>query len=308
MNNVYVRGNTSIKTISLTRIFLLLPLIIYGIYKNGIFLYLNKYVNLFNMFRPLILIFIGAIIGALVNIIYEKIIKRRKEGIIETIFSSFHVEYGIILACISSVSTNAFVFTICTFFILLISKFLNNRINVMAICFIAIYLIMTIKGNYVFENSYELSKTFSLNLMDYLTGRAPGGIASTHIILLIVALCGLHITNTNKSEITLYSCLSYSIPAIIYAIIKNISILNILFLNNYMFIFAYVATDSVTSSYTNNGKIVFGILVGLLTFAFYLLNPILAPFISIAIVSLLNNLIDRKVGIFTKINSKTEGE
>lgn len=298
MNNVYVRGNTSIKTISLTRIFLLIPLIIYGVYKNGVFLYINKYVDLYTMFRPLILILIGGLIGATVNIIYEKIIKRRKDDLITTIFSSFHVEYGIILACVSSVSTNAFAFLICTFFILMISKFLNNRVNIMCICFIAIYLIMTIKGEYIYANSYELSKNFSLNLMDYLSGRAPGGIAATHIILLIVSLCGLHISNTNKSEITLYSCISYSIPAIIYAIINKTSVLNMLFLNNYMFIFTFIATDSVTSSYTTNGKKVFGILVGILTFLFYLVNPILSPFISIAIVSLLNNLIDRKVGMF----------
>lgn len=308
MNNVYVRGNTSIKSISLTRLFLLLPLIIYGVYKNGIFLYMNKYVNLFDMFRPIILILIGGLIGALVNIIYEKIIRRRKENIITTIFSSFHIEYGIILACTSSVSTNAFAFTICTFFILLISKFLNNRVNIVCISFIVIYLIMSLKGNYVFANAYELSKNFSLNLMDYLTGRAPGGIAATHVILLLVALCGLHISNTNKSEITIYACISYSIPAVLYAIISHISVLEVLFLNNYMFIFTFVATDSVTSSYTNNGKKVFGILVGLLTFGFYLVNPILAPFISIAVVSLLNNLIDRKVGMFNQNNSKLKGE
>ena len=53
MNNVYVRGNTSIKSISLTRLFLLLPLIIYGCYKNGVYLYTSNYINLFDMFRPI---------------------------------------------------------------------------------------------------------------------------------------------------------------------------------------------------------------------------------------------------------------
>ena len=287
MNNVYVRGNTSIKSISLTRLFLLLPLIIYGCYKNGVYLYTSNYINLFDMFRPIILILTGALIGASVNLIYEYIIRRRKESLISAIFSSFHVEYGIILACISSINTNLFIFVICTFFIFLI----------------AIYLISTLKEEYIFANIYELSKTFSLNFLDYLTGRAPGGIAGTHIILLFVALTGLHISNTNKSEITMYTCISYAIPAIIYGIIRNINVLDLLFLNNYMFIFTFVATDSVTSCYSNNGKKLFGILIGVLTFGFYFLNPILAPFISISVVSLLNNLIDRKVGMFLKNNS-----
>ena len=51
MNNVYVRGNTSIKSISLTRLFLLLPLIIYGCYKNGVYLYTSNYINLFDMLK-----------------------------------------------------------------------------------------------------------------------------------------------------------------------------------------------------------------------------------------------------------------
>ena len=41
--------------------------------------------------------------------------------------------------------------------------------------------------------------------------------------------------NTNKSEITMYTCISYAIPAIIYGIIRNINVLDLLFLNNYMF-------------------------------------------------------------------------
>ncbi len=308
MNNVYVRGNTSIKSISLTRLFLVIPLIIYGFYKNGVFLYMNNYIGLLEMFKPLILILIGAFLGAIVNIIYEYIIKRRKEDLINTIFSSFHVEYGVIVACISSINTNILAFTICIFFIFLISKFLNNRINIMSVTFIAIYSIITLKNPYIFENIYELSKNFSLNFMDYLTGRAAGGIASTHIFLLVVALIGLHISNTNKGEITIYTCISYALPAIIYAIIRHINVIDILFLNNYMFIFTFVATDSVTSCYTTNGKKVYGILIGVLTFGFYFINPILAPFISIIVTSLLNNLIDRKVGVFSNKTSQIKGE
>ena len=35
-NNIYIRSNKSIKTISLTKIFFLIPLMLYGLYKNGI--------------------------------------------------------------------------------------------------------------------------------------------------------------------------------------------------------------------------------------------------------------------------------
>lgn len=299
-NNVYVRNKTSIKTISLTRIAFLIPLIIYGVYKNGIYLYQHGFANILNMFKPVILILIGAFIGLIVNIFYEKIIQKNEGRMSEIIFSSFHVEYGIILACLSSINTNILVFLIATLIIFTLSKFLNNRINTIAIAFLVIYAISMFCSGYIFENGYELSKKFSLNVFDYLIGRGSGGIASTHILLLIVAIVGMYITNNNKTEITIYSIIAFSIPVFIYGIIASKDILSLLFLNNYMFIFSYVATDSVTSCYTTNGKFIYGVLIGLTTFGLAFINPIIAPFISIAIFSILNNLIDRKGNILKK--------
>lgn len=300
MNNIYVRNKTSIKTISLTRIIFLLPLIIYGVYKNGIYLYQHEFINIINMFKPLILIFIGAFIGIIVNVVYEKIIRKSEGRIDEIIFSSFHVEYGIILGCLSSINTNVLIFSLATLIVFILSKFLNNRINTIAIAFIVIYAISLMNGGYFFENSYELSKKFSLNFFDYLIGRGTGGISSTHILLLIVAIVGMHLTNNNKTEITIYSILSFIIPSLIYGIIASKDILSLIFLNNYIFIFCYVATDSVTSCYTANGKFIYGVLIGLTSFGLSLLNPIIAPFISITIFSILNNLIDRKANLLKK--------
>ena len=54
-NNVYVRSRRSIKNISIVRICLLIPLIIYGFYKNGFYLYQHQYTNILGLFKPLIL-------------------------------------------------------------------------------------------------------------------------------------------------------------------------------------------------------------------------------------------------------------
>lgn len=299
-NNIYVRNKTSIKTISLARIVFLLPLIIYGIYKNGIYLYQHNFISALYIFKPIILILTGAFIGLIVNVIYEKVINKNDGRMEEIIFSSFHVEYGIILACLSSVNTNILIFVLATLIIFILSKFLNNRINTVAIAFIAIYAISLISGGYVFENSYELSKKFSLNFLDYLIGRGAGGIASTHILLLIVAVVGMHLTNNNKTEITIYSALSFIILSFIYGIVASKDILSLIFVNNYLFIFSYVATDSVTSCYTTSGKFIYGVLIGVTTFGLSLISPILAPFISIAVLSILNNLIDRKGNVLKK--------
>lgn len=292
-NNVYVRSNKSIRTISVTRILFLIPLIIFGCYKNGLYLYLKEYVTFFEMFRPLIFILGGAFLGALTNIIYEKVIKKSDENMIDILFSSFHIEYGILIGCISSINTNLAIYFGVVGVLLFISKFLRNRINTIAFIFISIYALSNVFTEYTFLNTYESSKAFSLTFMDYMVGRGVGGIASTHIILLLLALFGLFITNNNKTSIALSSILTFCILAIIYSLITNNSFVNFFFQNNYLFIFSYIATDSVSSSYTIKGMWVYGILLGVLTFALYFLNPIIAPFVALLLVSLFNNLIDR---------------
>lgn len=300
-NNVYVRSNGSIKTISLTRIAFLLPLIIYGIYKNGIYLYKEGYTNLFGLFKPIILIILGAFIGGLVNIIYEYVIKKRKDKLINVLFSSFHIEWGIILACISSINTNFLIFSIITFIILFLSKLFKIHFNIMSIIFILIYIFHIILYNsYSYLNVYEQSKELSLSFMDYLIGRGPGGIACSHIILLLIAIIGLYFTNNNKTNITISSILTLIILFTLLSIFKGISISGLLFDNNYLFIMTFVATDSYTSCYTVPGEIIYGILVGILTFIFYFVNPIIAPYIGITIVSLFNIVIDKKANLLIK--------
>lgn len=252
------------------------------------------------MFRPLIIILGGALIGIMINTLYEKIIQRNNDRLLDIIFSSFTIEYAILIGCITSINVNLIVyFSVLTIF-LIISKFIKNRVNIMALIFIIIYIISIYLNNYEFANTYELSKTFSYTLMDYMIGRGAGGIASTHIIFLLLALFGLYMTNNNKTAITISSLISLIITLLIISFFQKSDIIDIIFHNNYLFIFGLVATDSVTSSYTLEGMIVFGVLIGLLTGIISIFNPIIAPFIAILVVSLFNILLDKYSYILKK--------
>ena len=300
-NNVYVRSNKSIKSISLVRILLLLPLIVYGVYKHGIYLYINKYVGIFGLLKPIIIILIGGFIGMIVNIIYEYLIKKHKDKFLDVIFSSFHIEYGMILGCISSINVNLIVFSVVAFVLLFISKFIKNRINIIALMFIAIYVISYyFFDGYSYLNAYDTSKMFSLDFMDYIIGKGSGGIATTNIILVILAIIGMTVSTNTKTNITISSITTLMIVFGVYAIISETSYGELLLNNSYIFVLTYVSTDYLTSSYTPNGMITFGILLGLSTFGFYFVNPILAPYIATIIISLFNNLIDRIVARLSK--------
>jgi hypothetical protein len=279
-------------------------MVLYGIYKNGIFLFINKYTNVYGLFRPFIFILGGAFIGAIVNIFYEYVINKKNNknaSLKDVLFSSFHIEYGIILGCLTSINTNMLVFFLTLVIILLLSKFMKNRVNIICVCFIIIYAIQSLLLNgFDYMNIYESNKLFEYNILDYIVGKNVGGIASTNILINLLVFILLSVTNNTKTSIGVLSMITSFLLFSLYCMIANINIGNVYFQYGYIFIFTFVATDYVTSSYTKLGMRIYGILIGTLTFGFYFINPILAPIIAVLITSFLNNLIDRANKIFKK--------
>jgi len=292
-----IKSDNSIKRISYMYILSLLPLILFGFYKNGISLYIKKYINIFDMFKPLMFIIIGFIIGMLVNIIYERGIKKSKDKVNDIIFSSFHPLYGILISSIISINTNIFLFSIVSFIVLFLSKFIkNNKINCVALAALIIFFIMNIFGKFSFLNIYESSNKFNLNAIDYMFGKGSGGIFTTNIILLVISFIFLYNVKAYKKSISISSITTFILLVVLYCIYKNNigNIMNIIFTNGILFSFIYIATDSISSSYTSKGKVIYGIIVGMGTFLLYLVNPVLSSLGGILIASILNSVIDLK--------------
>ena len=297
MKNVYVRNNNSIFKISIIYIISLLPLIGYSFYKNGIHLYQKGYVNILGMFKPLLFIITGIIIGSLVNIIYEKIFKKNKEQLINILFSSFHIVYGLLISCLLSINTNYLLFIIITFLILMLSKiFKIKSINIVALTTLIIILLTYLISDFSYLNLYESNTILNLNTTDYLLGRGSGGIATTCITFLIISLIVLWNQNTYKKEIPISSITTFISLIFIYCIYKSsiASVFDILFTNGILFSLIYVAPEPLSSSYTKIGKIIYGVSVGILTFALYLINPTFACLGAILISSILSIVFDAK--------------
>lgn len=292
MNNVYIRSNINLKKIILTYILALTPLLLAGFYKNGIKLYIDDYVSLSLMFKPLILDILGFGIGLFVNLIYDKVIKKEKGSV----FSSFHPLYGLLIASIISINTNILLFIGVTFIVLFISKFIKNlNINVVAVAALIIIFITKYSNGFTFLNIYEQTNKLSLNSLDYLIGRGSGGINTTHVILLVLSLIILCKQNYYKKEIPLYSTIVYSISMLGYCIFNNNigAIFDNIFTNGILFSFVFIGTDSLSSSYTSKGKIVYSVILGLVTFGLYLIYPPLSSIGGILIASICHITIDR---------------
>ena len=296
MNKVFIKSNNSLKSIFKYVLLSLLPLIIYGFYKNGIKLFIQDYVSIYGLVLPLIFDFLGLIIGLLANIIYDKLITKNFINIKTSLYSSFHPIYGLLIASIISINTNLLLFIIISFTCLFISKFLKkNNLNIIALSALLIILLTDIFGTFTYLNLYEQSKVLNLVGLDYFLGMGSGGINTTCVLLLIISLLILCNKNYYKKEIPLYSSLVYIICIIIYSIFtQNIAnILNNIFSNGILFSFVFIATDPLSSSYTAKGKIIYSMIIGLATFGLFLICPPLSALGGILIASICHNNIDK---------------
>lgn len=296
MNKVFIKSNNSLKSIFKYVLLSLLPLIIYGFYKNGIKLFIQDYVSIYGLVLPLIFDFLGLIIGLLANIIYDKLITKNFINIKTSLYSSFHPIYGLLIASIISINTNLLLFIIISFTCLFISKFLKkNNLNIIALSALLIILLTDIFGTFTYLNLYEQSKVLNLVGLDYFLGMGSGGINTTCVLLLIISLLILCNKNYYKKEIPLYSSLVYIICIIIYSVFtQNIeTILNNIFSNGILFSFVFIATEPLSSSCTAKGKIIYSIIIGLATFGLFLICPPLSALGGILIASICHDYIDK---------------
>lgn len=292
----FLKNNITQKKINTYLFISLIPLLITGFYKNGIKLYLNDLVGIKGMFKPLILDILGFLIGVLVNVIYEKLIKKNPGKLKHIIFDSFHPLYGLLIASVISINTNIFIFIIVTFIMLLLSKFIKqDKVNVVALTALIIIFIINITGTFTFNNLYESTNNLNLDALDYLIGRGSGGINTTHVIFLIISLIILCNQKFYKKEIPFYSSLIFSLGIIIYSIITNDigKSIDHIFSNGILFAYVFIATDSLTTPRTYKGKIIYSIIIGLVTVGLYIVYPPLSALGAIVIGSMCHNTIDK---------------
>ena len=291
MSNVYLHSKDNIKSIVSKYILALIPLIIYGFYKNGIKLYINGLVTIRGLFKPLVFDFLGLFVGLLVNIIYNKI-----KNIKSDIFANFYPLYGLLIVSVVSINTNIYLLGMVIFIILLASKFISKfNFNIPALGATVVILLTDVINWFTYSNMYERSNVLTLDIIDYLIGRGTGGVNTTFILFLLFSLFILCREKTYKKEIALYTTVTYSLCIFIYLFIHNDIPLfsSYLFSNGILFSFIFIAPETISSSYSFKGKLIYGIFVGVLTFIIYLRYPVGAVFIAILLISFFNKLIDK---------------
>ena len=277
--STFVREETNIKKIISYLYISIIPLLIFGFYKNGIKSYDGIYI-----LHPLILDLVGFASGTVVSIILEK----------KKPLTSFYPFYGLLSASLVFPNTNIIVFGLICFISLFIYKKINKN-NVNIVCVIALIVILI--SNF-YENSYlnlVINSNTNLDGLDYLLGKGSAGLNASCTLLSLASYLYLSTKAFYKREIPLYSFLTYSILMVIYlSFIGDINSLFVRLLSNgTIFSLVFVSTMGTTSSYTKRGRICYALILGILLFILSFSFPSLAVISAIFLVSIMHKYIDK---------------
>ena len=283
-NRVFFHNKVNIKNIVISYLLCLIPLILYGIYKNGILLYTRDLISFLSIFKIIYLLIISLLIYILVDIL---IFKKKEIWTLDLLFL-------MIIPLFMPQNINLFVYGISLFISFLISNVLERKIkfNKMAFCKLFIILVLVVINNYTYLNPAENLNIYSLNYWDLLWGRNIGGIASTNIILGIIILILFSVLNNYKKIIAICIISAFIIISLlvsgfdINSLLSSSAILGLILLN----------VDSISTPHSRLGMIIYGIACGILTAILtYFLNAFEGVFISVLFLSFFTPILDKIV-------------
>jgi len=271
----------------------LLPLIIYGFYKNGLLPFLNQDISLFQMFRPLCFPLIGFGIGA----ITDYLIWWRNDQ--ETIWTNYPI-YGLLISMTMPIQTNLCLFAIFLFLLFaILRKFSNQleRFSPLLVTQVILSILFVFLAHVPFLNKSEMNNPFVYSMVDIFFGRSIGGVSTTSIFWLLIAYAYLWFDPYYKKEIPISILLSYTLWVIVFEIILPTGdMLKMILNSSVVFASIFVASEMVYSPYTEKGRIIYSIIIG--TIGFFLtrfFHNIEGIYISIFLISIFVPVIDEIV-------------
>jgi len=271
----------------------LIPLIIYGFYKNGLLPFLNNDISLFKMFQPLFLPLMGILAGVCSDYLNWH---RNKEKQLWT-YSPF---YGLIISMTMPVSINAFlVFFLITGMLWLFQKLKQKTVSPLYFTQMALMIVILII-NISFQNGSERNHEIVYSMLDIFLGRNIGGISTTSIFLNLLSLGYLWFDPFYKKEIAISTILSFMIIAFLFEIFLPTGDYIFTILNSSIFFGSiFFATEIKSSPYMEQAKIIYGILIGVFCYCFTrFVSREIGIYLSIFLISLLVpilNLITLKI-------------
>ena len=292
MNKVYNHTRKNINRITLIYLLSLIPLILYGTYKNGLLLYLNKYVPFQGIFRPILFCLVPFGIYMLYSLIRERKLKLNIDAF-------YYTAIGIFMPPETSLLKYSIALLVLIPLIDLIPLEFNKGSFIKLILVLAIYFLL---DNYTYWNILEKNHVYDFSFVDLAMGRSIGGLSSTSLLCAFITFIILCLSSNYKKSIAIITTLLYSICIFIFYFIEKDSTIFINFAGT-ITAFIIFGASFKHSSYTRIGKIIYSIFLVFLTIFLNSIFPYEGAFIAIFSCSIISRAIDR---IFTRKKNKSK--
>lgn len=262
---------------------LLIPLIIYGIYKNGVLLYLRKDISFIEIFKPLYFIIIALLINGMIEFLHKR---------------KFCIDYSYLYVTITAMflmpNTNYLVYIILLLAGILILKVLGKGLPLSKIAFLHLLIVMGmfIIGKYSYMNIAEAKDVYSLTLLDYFVGRNIGGISSSSSLIGVIVFSILAFTTTYKKRIPMLAYLTYALCTLVLFLTLKVDY-HMFFSSTVILGFVLLTIENEASPYTPKGEIIYAIMLGIFTSILTMLFPYEGVFMTILFLSFLKNVFDK---------------
>lgn len=278
----YLTRKTSNKFYEGLLLLILLPIIGFSLYKYGYLDYSKGLVSLLASFKVLWLLLINIIITFISsNLLKDNYPYKYYETIVLTLLLPIRIPY--IIDIIGILVYN------------LIRKYLYTyHLNNIAISklLITVCLMILNKNNYLSFYQEQVSSLYTTS--DLIWGASFGSIGSNNLVILI--LCYLLLCNViiYKKDIPWYAILGYTMTLGIYGLINNnlIYLMKLTLNSTVLFSIIFVSSINISSPVGRKLRRIYGLLVGILSFAFLTINPYDAGLIGIIMANLIINLIE----------------
>ena len=251
--------------IYLNYIMVLLPLIIYGFYKNGIVVYGRNLISLWECLAIILIPIVSFGIALIIDYLFVRLNKNFSRNF-------FLPLYALILCATLPPSINFFIFIPILILVLIIIKLSEMiksiKFNQIALARILIFAFVILLTRVTYLNLFEKNIPQALEFTDMFFGRGHGGIFTTNIFFIIIAYIVLSRTLLYKKEIPMYMIGVFSILTLSFGLIfgNSETVWSDIFNNMVFFSAIFIAPEMISSPYTKKGKIYYGLILGVLTF------------------------------------------
>lgn len=254
--------------INLLYILSLIPVIIYGFYKNGIIVANHNHLSWFLATQYIVIPIIIIVLSYVFETYYHLGIKKEDDS--RVIWNSI-TPYINALCYLVCGPTNFLWLTIPLIIVLdCLLKFLDNKIslNQVALFKCILFGILTIMGLTNNANLYEASLTSPIAEISALfIGKGIGEIGTTSTLCALIGYAVLLFNNYYKKEIPLFCVIGYSIVSIIMYFVGGLGINELLvntFTSGFIFASIFVISLSTSTPVIKSGRIIYALIVGAL--------------------------------------------